>query len=67
MLGYKFDTQEQANTALLECSNFYQTENLGYPVHAHEASNDVPVFWYVEFRAYLWATLGAPIEIEITQ
>ncbi len=67
MLGYKFTTEQEANQSLIDCALFYQSDNLGFAAIPYYADKDIPTFWYIEFRAYLWAILGAPEEFSITE
>ena len=59
MLGYTFSTQTDAHKAFIDCASFYNCDNLLFP-------EILPIEgrgYYVEFRAFLWAVLGSPMEI----
>ena len=68
MLGYQFDTNEKAQIALQDCKKFYAGTHFDdkYFVKEELTQNHIPVFWYIEFRAYLFPVLGMPTEFEIS-
>ena len=72
LLGYKYLTEEDAQQARKDCSDYY-----GIPVSLEDvtqywvdyqcAALDTPVFWFILFDESLVPILGEPIEFDITQ
>ena len=68
--GYKYSTEAEAQTARQQCADYYglpvsPDDITKYWVDYKEASNDNPIFWYIEFDETLRAILGDPITFEV--
>ena len=69
--GYKYTTEAEAQTARQQCANYYglpvsPDDVTKYWVDYEEASNDSPVFWYIEFDESIRVILGNPTTFEVT-
>ncbi len=71
MIGYKFNTEQEAINAFNLCNQYY-----GYPKPNCETENwapyyvanyDNPKFYYIIYDPSLTAVLGEPIEFTVTQ
>lgn len=70
MIGYKYNTEEEAINAREACDAYYGipvspddiTQNW---VEYKEASLNTPSFWYIQHDDSLNVVLGEPIEFEV--
>lgn len=72
ILGYKYLTEEDAQKARKDCSDYY-----GIPVSPEDVTQylvdyqcailDEPPFWFIIYNESLVPILGEPIEFDITQ
>jgi hypothetical protein len=72
MIGYKYNTKNEAIAAQKACDNYY-----GIPVHADDVTQhwcgyslaelNEPQFYYITYHMSLVPVLGEPIEFEVTQ
>lgn len=70
MLGYKYNTEDEAITAREACDAFY-----GIPVAPDDvtqnwveysfASMNIPQFWYIVYDESLLPVFGEPIEFDV--
>lgn len=70
MIGYKYNTEEEAINAREACDTYY-----GIPVSPDDvtqnwvdyqaASLNIPIFWYIQHDDSLNVVLGEPIEFEV--
>lgn len=70
MLGYKYNTEDEAITAREACDAFY-----GIPVAPDDvtqnwveysfASMNIPQFWYIVYDESLLPVFGEPIEFNV--
>jgi hypothetical protein len=71
MLGYKYQTEQEAQTARKQCADYYglpksPEDVTQYWVDYQEASLDTPIFWYIIFDESIRDILGEPTEFEVT-
>ena len=69
MLGYKYNTEQEAQNAVLLCDNYY-----GYPnpdrLTQHACGyyySEQDNFYYTYYDESLEVVLGTPVEFEITR
>jgi hypothetical protein len=72
ILGYKYNTIEEARIARQQVSDYFgfvptQENVIKYLVDFSEAVLDFPVFWYIEYIDELGSSLGIPYEFEVTE
>lgn len=70
MLGYKYNTEDEAITARETCDAFY-----GIPVAPDDvtqnwveysfAAMNIPQFWYIVYDESLLPVFGEPVEFEV--
>ena len=72
MIGYKFNTEQEAIDARKQCADYYglpktPTDTTLYWVDYNEAELDTPIFWYITFDESIEAILGTPTTFNVTQ
>jgi len=71
MLGYKYITEQEAQTARKQCADYYgipvsPEDVTQYWVDYETAELDTPIFWYIQFDSSIEMILGEPITFEVT-
>jgi len=71
VLGYKYQTEQEAIDARKQCADYY-----GLPVSPEDVTQywvdyeiadlDTPIFWYIQFDPSIEMILGEPAEFEVT-
>jgi hypothetical protein len=72
VLGYKYLTEEDAQQARKDCSDYYgipvsPEDTTQYWVDYYSAMLDEPVFWFILFNESLLPILGEPTEFDVVQ
>lgn len=69
MLGYKYNTEQEAQNAVLLCDNHY-----GYPKQdcitqqwCEYNFSELDNFYYIIYNETIEIILGTPVEFEVTQ
>lgn len=70
ILGYKFDTQLEADLAVIQCDSFYGIPRSPEDVTQHWtdyqlAEFNLPQFWYIYFDESLVPVLGQPTNFDL--
>tara|TARA_R110002167_G_scaffold71124_2_gene200856 strand:- start:3487 stop:3714 length:228 start_codon:yes stop_codon:yes gene_type:complete len=70
MIGYKYNTEEEAKAGRKLCADYYglpksNNNTTIYWVDYSEASLNVPIFWYIVADSSIVDILGETIEFEI--
>jgi hypothetical protein len=70
ILGYKYLTEEDAQQARKDCSDYYgipvsPNDTTRYWVDYQCAMLDEPKFWFILFNDSLTVVLGEPTEFEV--
>jgi hypothetical protein len=71
VLGYKYFTEQEAQTARKQCADYYglpksPEDVTQYWVDYNTADLDTPIFWYIIFDPSIEMILGEPTEFEVT-
>jgi hypothetical protein len=71
VIGYKYETEEEAVIARETCDAYYNIPvNTGdvteHWVNYLTAELDTPIFWYIRFHESLTVVLGEPKEFDVT-
>jgi hypothetical protein len=69
--GYKYQTEQEAQTARKQCADYYglpvtPEDVTQYWVDYQTAELDTPIFWYIQFDPSIEMILGEPTEFEVT-
>jgi hypothetical protein len=70
VLGYQYQTEQEAQTARKQCADYYglpvsPEDVTQYWVDYQTANLDTPIFWYIQFDSSIEMILGEPTEFEI--
>jgi hypothetical protein len=70
MIGYKYQTEQEAIEARKQCADYYglpksPEDVTQFWVDYQVASLDTPIFWYIIYDKTIEVVLGEPIEFEI--
>lgn len=69
--GYKYTTEQEAQSAVTLCNQYY-----GIPIEGDTTQNwcmyqiaelNTPIFWYIIYDESLLPILGNPTEFQVTQ
>ena len=68
--GYKYQTEQEAQTARKQCADYYglpvaPEDVTQYWVDYEEASLNTPIFWYIIFDESIEVILGEPTTFEV--
>jgi hypothetical protein len=71
VLGYKYQTEQEAIDARKQCADYYglpvtPEDVTQYWVDYQTAELDTPIFWYIQFDPSIEMILGEPINFEVT-
>jgi hypothetical protein len=71
VLGYQYQTEQEAQTARKQCADYYglpvtPEDVTQYWVDYQTAEYDTPIFWYIVFDKSIRDILGEPTEFEVT-
>lgn len=71
MIGYKYNTEQEAIDARQQCADYYglaktPEDTTLYWVDYQEASLDTPIFWYIQYDESIESILGQPTEFNVT-
>jgi len=70
MIGYKYNTEEEAIIARKQCADFYGLPKEGnsttiYWVDYEVADLNEPIFWYIQADESIYNILGETTEFEV--